>query len=86
MDWIKENHIILATCSVAVAGLQVNETIKVPKTCAYNNKLWNFTTEHGITHHDNQIVSTGSTKGNTVHNFKFKPKNSHFTSLYLYYK
>ena len=31
MDWIKENHIILATCSVAVAVLQVNEIIKVPK-------------------------------------------------------
>lgn len=31
MDWIKENHIILATCSVAVAVLQVNEIITVPK-------------------------------------------------------
>ena len=31
MDWIKENHIILATCSVAVAVLQVNEIMNVPK-------------------------------------------------------
>lgn len=39
MDWIKENHIILATCSVAVAVLQVNEIIKVPKKRAYNYKI-----------------------------------------------
>ena len=39
MDWIKENHIILATCSVAVAVLQVNEIMNVPKKHAYNNKL-----------------------------------------------
>lgn len=39
MDWIKGNHIILATCSVAVAVLQVNEIIKVLKKHVYNNKL-----------------------------------------------
>ena len=54
MDWIKGNHIILATCSVAVAVLQVNEIMNVPKKRAYNNKLWNLRTERGITHHDKE--------------------------------
>lgn len=27
MDWIKQNHIILATCSVIVAALQVNKLV-----------------------------------------------------------
>ena len=35
MDWIKKNHIILATCSVIVAALQVNLKMK---GCIYNSR------------------------------------------------